>query len=117
MKGKYYITNQIAVNYDFRVQLARTNEDRADDDTSLMAAPIIEGLPESGAAVYLSTNGDPVLIGTWINGENVWSIWDEESAEDSTEDHPNNAGYMRDYYGIAGYDEIETLMIKEGLIG
>lgn len=116
MKSKYYITNEIAVHYNFTTELSRTNEDRQDDNTFLMAAPILEGLPECGTAVYLSTNGDPVLIGVWnADNENTWSIFDDESAEDSTEEYPNTAGYMDEHYNIDHPDDIESLMVKAGL--
>lgn len=116
MKSKYYITNEIAVNYNFSTELSRTHEDRHDDNTFLMAAPIVEGLPECGTAVYLSTNGDPVLIGVWNeDNDNTWTILDDESAEDSTGEYPNTAGYLDEYYNIDSYTDIEALMMGKGL--
>jgi len=114
MKSIYYITNDCAVNHDFARQLTRSGEN--DQATFINAAPGL-GKDYSGkTVVYLSTNGDPTALGTWEDGENIWSILDEESAEDATEDYPNTAGFLASEYGIESLSDFESLLMVAGLL-
>lgn len=116
MKSTYHITNECAVNKNFATQIAADLAGRSDDQTFLYAAPAIGDKDYCGkTVVYLSTNGDPVFIGTWAENENVWCILDDESADDATEDYPNTAVYLKNAYGIESYSDIEALMSKAGV--
>jgi hypothetical protein len=103
-----YITNECKINANFKVEIASDiGNKNCGDDTWLIAAPGVSGDYAGKTIVYLSTNGDPVIIGTWgDDDENVWSIFDEESAEDGD----NTAEFLLINYSIDCAADIEELL-------
>jgi hypothetical protein len=70
----YYITNTIAVDSDNEIEIG-DNGETADARVALMKAPQIGG---DDFFVYLSTNGDPVLVG-WIDKCGEFTLDDHAS--------------------------------------
>jgi len=76
-RSKYFITNKIAVDQRFALELKANHfqSGRPDDSTFVMAAP---GLLENSGniIIYGGTNGDPVFLG-WIDSDDGVNLADE----------------------------------------
>lgn len=110
----YHITNHLAVARNFQVTLA-DNGQVGDSKTWLNAAPIVKGENIGGIAVYISTNGDPVLLAIYsatnAYGHGATLAWlsDESSLREQAHDE----------YGISEDDaesDIDDYLLRAGLI-